>query len=169
MVTRKQERVRRSKYTQIQGLSPGRFRRLTGVKPTVFAKMVTSLKRAERRRRKRGGKVPTLSLEDRLLLALEYLREYRTYFHIGEAYGVSESQAYKICRWVEDTLIQDKQFALPGKKTLLTSDVDYEVVLIDATESPVERPKKDSGGTTPARRSGTRSRARSSSTGRPVK
>lgn len=129
--------------------------------------MLVILKRAERRKRKRGGKPPKLSLEDRLLLALEYLREYRTYFHIGESYGVSESQAYQICRWVENTLIQDKRFALPGKKALLKSDVDFEVVLVDATETPVERPKKDNGGTTPARRSDTRSRAKSSSTGRP--
>jgi hypothetical protein len=32
---------------------------------------------------------------------------------------------------------------LPGRKALLKSDVEYEVVLIDATESPIERPKKN--------------------------
>ncbi len=165
--TRKRARVRRSKYEQIREWSALRFRRLTGVKPTVFTKMVIILKRSERARRKRGGRPPMLSLEDRLLLALEYLREYRTYFHIGESYGVSESQAYKICRWVEDTLIQDKQFALPGKKALLQSNTEYEVVLIDATESPIERPKKDRNGTTLGRRNGTPSRAKSSSTERP--
>ena len=155
-----------SKYDKLQGLSPGKFRRLTGVKPTIFAKMVTILKRAEKQRRKRGGKLPKLILEDRLLLTLEYLREYRTYFHIGRSYGVSESQAYKIARWVEDTLVKDPRFALPGKKALLKSDMNFEVVLVDATESPVERPKKDSDGTTQARRNGTRSRARSSLTKR---
>jgi hypothetical protein len=31
---------------------------------------------------------------------------------------------------------------LPGRKALLKSDVEYEVVLIDATETPIERPKK---------------------------
>jgi hypothetical protein len=29
---------------------------------------------------------------------------------------------------------------------LLKSDVDYELVLIDATETPIERPKKDKNG-----------------------
>jgi len=29
-----------------------------------------------------------------------------------------------------------------GRKALLKSDVEYEVVLIDATETPIERPKK---------------------------
>ena len=78
-------------------------------------------------------------------MALEYIREYRTYFHIATSYGVSESVAYKIVRWVEDTLIKDPVFALPGRKALLKSDVEYEVLLIDASETPIERPKKKSG------------------------
>ena len=45
-------------------------------------------------------------------------------------------------RWIEDTLIKHPDFALPGRKALLKSDVEYEVVLIDATETPIERPKK---------------------------
>lgn len=148
-----------SKYDHIKDLPPQEFRRLTGVKPVVFNKMLTILKRDERRKRKAGGK-PKLCLEDRLLLALEYLREYRTYFHIGQSYGVSESTAWYISRWVEDTLIKDKQFSLPGKKALLKSDVEYEVVLVDASESPVERPKKDNAATTLGRRSATQPKVR---------
>ena len=73
---------------------------------------------------------------------------------------MSESTAWYISRRVEDTLIKDKQFALPGKKALLKSDVQFEVILVDAAESPVERPKKDSGATIPARRNGTPPRVR---------
>ena len=80
-----------------------------------------------------------------LLMTLEYLREYRTYFHVATSYGVSESYAYKIIRWVEDTLIRADEFHLPGRKTLLKSDVDYQVVLVDASESPIDRPKKNRG------------------------
>ncbi len=76
-------------------------------------------------------------------MALEYLREYRTYFHISRSYGISESACYRNIRWIEDTLIKDGTFSLPGRKALLKSDVEYEVVLIDATESPIERPKKN--------------------------
>jgi hypothetical protein len=145
--------VSRSKYHQVKELRPDHFRRLTGVKPTIFARMVVILRQTEKRTRKHGGKQPKLCLEDRLLLALEYMREYRTYFHIGQSYGVSESTAQRISRWVEDTLIKDKQFALPGKKALLKSDAVIEVVLVDASESPVERPKKDSGVSTRGKRS----------------
>ena len=83
-------------------------------------------------------------MEDRLLMALEYIREYRTYFHVVSSYGISESSCYRNVKWVEDTLIKHKDFSLPGRKALLKSDVDYEVMLIDASESPCERPKKGS-------------------------
>ncbi|KJV51716.1 DDE superendonuclease family protein [Orientia tsutsugamushi str. Gilliam] len=76
-------------------------------------------------------------------MALEYLREYRTYFHIGQNYGISESSAYKAIKWVEDTLVKHLNFALSGRKAIMKSDMNYEVVLIDATESPIERPKKN--------------------------
>jgi len=85
-----------------------------------------------------------MAIEDQLLMTLEYLREYRTYFHVGQSYGIHESYCYKICHWVEDTLIRSRQFRLPGKKALHKSDMDYEVVLIDVSESPIERPKKSS-------------------------
>ena len=81
-------------------------------------------------------------------------REYRTYFHIGQSRGLSESQAYKIIKRCEDTLIKSSKFTLPGKKALLKSDMPYEVVMIDATETPVERPKKSKGSGTRARMQG---------------
>lgn len=46
-------------------------------------------------------------------------------------------------RWVEDTLIKHPDFALPGRKALLKSDMEYEVILIDTSETPIERPKKN--------------------------
>ena len=155
MATKESSAVLHSKYNKIETLSPSKFRRLTGVKPTIFAKMVVVLKRADRRLRKRGGK-PKLIVEDRLLLALEYLREYPTYFRLGQNYGISESTAWYISRWVEDTLIKDAQFHLPGKKALVKSDTVIEIALVDASESPVERPKKDSGASTQGRRSAIR-------------
>ena len=104
--------------------------------------MVDILKEADLKKKVRGGRKNKLIIENQLLMALEYLREYRTYFHIGQSYGISESSAYKAVRWIEDTLIKHPDFALPGKKALVKSDMEYELVLIDATESPIERPKK---------------------------
>jgi hypothetical protein len=130
------------KYESLKTLLPRNFRRLTGVKRETFEKMIEVLERARNSRYRKAGRRGGLSIEDKLLMALEYLREYRTYFHLGKSYGLSESACYRSCRWVEDTLVKSGEFALPGKKVLLKSDMEHEVILIDASESPIERPKK---------------------------
>lgn len=132
------------KYRQIQALSDKAFRRLVGVRKETFALMMQILKQARRKQKPRGGPPHTLGIADRLLMCLEYLREYRTYFHVGQSYGLSESASYRNCRWVEDTLIKSRKFSLPGRKELRKSDHKFEVILIDASESPIERPKKKS-------------------------
>lgn len=104
--------------------------------------MVLILKKAEKARMSKGGRPHHLTIFNRLLMTLEYLREYRTYFHLSKSYGLSESACYRCCRWVEDVLIKSKTFSLPGKKALLKNGAEFEVILIDATESPIERPKK---------------------------
>jgi len=141
------------KYEQVKKAKATDFRRLTGVKPVTFVKMVAILKKAEEEQKKLGGKPNKLRIEERLLMTLEYLREYRTYFHISRNYGISESACYRNIRWVEDTLIKSREFSLPGKKALLKSDIDYELILVDASESPIQRPKKSSGITTRGKRS----------------
>ena len=131
------------KFELIKNLEEEKFRRLTGVKKLTFNKMVLILEKANNQKKIKGGRKNKLSIEDMLLMSLEYIREYRTYFHISQSYNLSESSAYKNIKWVEDTLIKHPDFALPGRKSLLKSDVDYNVALIDATETPVKRPKKN--------------------------
>ena len=140
------------KWMSIKALNENDFRRLTGVKRGTFDKMLEFLQDAEKNRKSRGGRSKKISIEDMLLMTLEYLREYRTYFHIGTSYNVSESYAYKIIRWVENTLIKNPIFHLPGRKSLVKSDVEYQVVLVDASETPIQRPKKNNGITIQERR-----------------
>lgn len=130
------------KYEKIAEYSNTKFRRITGVKRATFDKMVEILRKGYAEKHRHRGRKPKLSIEDLLLATLEYLREYRTYAHIAASYGIAESNIYRGIKWVEDTLIRDGTFSLPGRKAPLTSDMEYEVVLIDATESPIERPKK---------------------------
>lgn len=144
------------KWKQIGNLPAEGFRRLTGAKRETFNLMVSLLTTALAEKKVLGGRPNKLSIEEMLLMALEYLREYRTYFHISQSYGVSESSAYKTIRWVEDTLIKCKEFNLPGRKALLKSDMEYEIVLVDATETPIERPKKNRNIITQEKRNGIR-------------
>ena len=143
------------KYNKIEKIKTEEFRRLTGVKRTTFDRMVEILRASEAQKKFQGGKPNKLSIEDRLLMTLEYLREYRTYFHIAKTYDISESSCYRNIRWIEDVLVKHKDFSLPGRKELLKSDVEYEIVLVDATETPIERPKKDKNISTQVRRTDT--------------
>lgn len=135
------------RYEQVCGLKSADFRRLTGIKKETFNAMVSVLQEADATKMQRGGRPHKLALEDRLLMTLEYLREYRTYFHVATSYGISESNCFQAIRWVENTLIECGKFSLPGRKELLKSDMEYELILIDATESPIERPKKNKSDT----------------------
>jgi len=144
------------KYEVVKTYSDEKFRRISGVKRKTFEKMAEILRQSYEAKHKRRGRKPKLSIEDMLLAALEYLREYRIYAHIAASYGIDESNIYRIIRWVEDVLIKDGTFSLPGKKALLKSDMEYEIILVDATETPVERPKRGSGTGIQGRKSGTR-------------
>ncbi len=144
------------RYRTARKLPDDEFRRLTGVKRPTFELMLKVLRKAQRRTHAKGGRPNRVALAERLLMALTYWREYRTYFHIGQSYGIEESVCYRNIRGVEDVLIKSGAFRLPGKKALLASDASYEVVLVDATETPVERPKKSKHAAIPARRSATR-------------
>ncbi len=117
------------KYEKINEYDENKFRRITGVKRATFEKMVEILKKSYAEKHKRRGRKPKLSIENQLLAALEYWREYRTYAHIAASYGIAESNIYRSIKWIENTLIKDGTFSLPGKKELLKSDTDYEVVL----------------------------------------
>lgn len=128
------------KYEKLQAIPASRFRRITGVKKKTFHTMVELIRHADAKRLHGVGRPAKLTLEDQVLMTLEYLREYRTYLHISVDYGLSESSAYKIIRRTEDTLALSKQFALP-KRTHALSENTIEAI-IDCTESPIERPKK---------------------------
>ena len=143
------------RFENIKNLKPEEFRGLTGVKAETFKKMVEIIEVALQEKKAKGGCPNKLCPADMILMTLEYLREYRTYFHISTNYGVSESNCYYNIRFVEDTLIKSCHFNLPGRKALVKSDVEYEVILVDATESPVERPKKSKNTITQARRNDT--------------
>lgn len=136
------------RYETVQKLSDEDFKRSTGVRRSTFEKMleVITVGLGD------FGRPPTLSRAEQLLLTLMYWREYRTEFHIGLTYGVSEATVCRTIKKVENVLIQSKQFHLPGKKTLQPGETVIEMVLVDATEQPIERPKKDNAGITAVKR-----------------
>src|ERR1700686_1658140 len=130
------------RFDSVKKLKGQVFRRLTGVERSTFEAMAALLFAAKCKQKAAGGKPNTLCIEDQLLMMLEYWREYRTYFHIAQTRGISESAAYRNIKWCENTLAKSKAFRLPGRKTVAASERAFDSVLIDATETPIERPKK---------------------------
>ena len=80
-----------TKSERIQKLSNTKFFRLTGVKQSVFGKMVEALTEANRQKMVKGGRPSTLDIAGKLLLTIEYWRGYGTQEALAVTYGVSES------------------------------------------------------------------------------
>jgi hypothetical protein len=136
-------------YETIKQLKDSDFKRLTGVQRETFDLMLKVIEKGLRD----FGRPTKLSRADQLLMTLMYWREYRTEFHIAQSYGVSEATVCRTIHKVEDVLVRSKTFRLPGKKALHASDTVFEVVLVDVSEQPVERPKKAKNGTIAVKRS----------------
>ena len=140
---------------RLKKLRPVDFKRYCGVKPHTFQKMVEVYAERLNQTRIKPGRPPKLSVEDQILLTLEYWREYRTLFHIAKSWGIAESNVSRIIRRVEDVLSQSKAFPLPGKKKLHAANYEIEFIVVDSAETPIERPKKSKKLITVARRSDT--------------
>ncbi|GAK51153.1 truncated transposase IS4 family protein [Candidatus Moduliflexus flocculans] len=87
--------------------------------------------------RKRGKKPITLSSQDKLLLTCYSLRHYATFAQLGRQFGVHESYACEVYHASLDAIV--KVLHLPGHYAVLTAGL---AVLIDVTEQPIERPKR---------------------------
>jgi hypothetical protein len=105
-------------YEQITDLRPALFKRYCGVKPETFQRMVAVVADHLAATRIKTGRPSKLSVEDQVLMTLEYWREYRTFFHIAKSWGIHEASVWRIIRRVEDILTKSKAFTLPGKMNL---------------------------------------------------
>jgi hypothetical protein len=142
-------------YGKLKELASETFRRYSGVKPETFKTMLAVLEEAEAGKKK-AGRPSKVCLADQLLLTLTYWREYRTQFHLASSYGVHETTATRIIKKVEDALLASGRFTLPKKQARERGEHEWLVVVIDSTETAIERPKKSSAAFTAAKRSVTR-------------
>jgi hypothetical protein len=128
-------------YKKLSKKSDSYFQRKTGVKKETFQEMVNVVNLHISSRPTKRGNEPTHSTEDQVLMMLFYYREYITFFSLGDIYDIHESTAYRIVCKIEDILIKSRRFSLPKKKELTELSMD-DVVIVDVTETSIERPKK---------------------------
>ena len=143
-----------TRYEKATKLSEKDFKQIIGVKKETFNEMADVLHKAYAQKHKRRGRKAKLPIEDQLFLSLKYWRQYVTQKELAFEFEVGEATAHDVIVWVENTLVKSGKFSLPGKKALL-EDAEIEIVLVDVTESPVERPKKNNGNGIRGKRNGT--------------
>lgn len=127
------------------------FRMFTGLSADAFDRLVADLepvwlarkaKRAAGRRRQRkpgAGRKAKLVFTDRLLLTLLYYRAYVSQEFVGFLFGVDKGT---VSREVQElSLCMTGVFRIPESKVRIEPD-DLEAVFVDATEQPVNRPKR---------------------------
>jgi hypothetical protein len=139
-------------YEQLKALAPENFKRACGVYPQTFEQCCKPYETMNSGKSNQGG-LPLLALEDQLLMALQYWREYRTYFHLGLSWGLDESVVCRTVQKIENLLLKSKAFHIPGKKKLRAGGTPFDVIVVDVAESPVERPQKNNGDTIVGRKS----------------
>jgi hypothetical protein len=129
------------KIEKAKQLTAKKFKRMTGVSRKTFELMVDVVK-ADAQKKKKPGRRPKLIVEDQVLMVIQYWREYRTYYHIGLDWGLSESAVCRTVYKIENILISSRKFSLPGKKELLKMSSHEDLVVMDVMESPIEKPSK---------------------------
>lgn len=112
-------------YTDLQYLSATEFKSLCGVSRYTFSEMVEVLRPDLERYGCRGGQ-NKLSTEGKLLIVLEYWREYRNQFHIATSWRLHETTVGRIIRKVEDLLVKCGKFRKPVQAPSLSTGVGVE-------------------------------------------
>ncbi|WP_342253813.1 transposase family protein [Spiroplasma endosymbiont of Zeiraphera isertana] len=120
------------------------FYSLVGIKPQTFYKMFEILKIAEYKQKYYGGRKNKIVIEERLLMTLEYWKDYSSYRVIAKRYNISHTSCIRNIFWIENILIKSGIFNLPWKKDLTKNKgTNNNLLAIDATETPIERIKKN--------------------------
>jgi hypothetical protein len=121
---------------------PRTFNRLFGVSVLQFEAILTQVDPLWQKgiigRYKRPGRDYKLDVADMVLMLLLYYRSYISQEFVGYLFGIDDSRVCRIIQKLEPLLA--KVMALPNKKYL--SQEEVESLIIDATEQPIERPKK---------------------------
>ena len=128
---------------RIAKMATGKYKEIFGIEKDVFDRLLRLLEVADTYQRKsNAGRKSQLSVLDKLVITLMYWREYRTYRHMAFDYGVGKSTIGEAVIWVENTIIASGLCNLKSTRELRENPDKIEIVIIDATEQEIERPKR---------------------------
>ena len=137
-----------NKYEKLMELTDMKlFQLLTGVTKEVFLLMLDVLTREYNKIHQKGGNPKGTPVGLKLVIALEYWREYRAMRHMAFDHNMPVSTICNCITWVEYILSQPEEFKIQELKEKFKKreedGLPIRVVLIDVEEQPIERPKED--------------------------
>jgi hypothetical protein len=109
------------KYEEVSRYSDKKFKRVVGVNRTTFKLMVNILEKEYREKHLRGRSTK-LSMEDMLLVALEYWYEKRTYEQIAASYGLAASNVCRSIKWIEEVFAHNEVFQVQSSPINVQDD-----------------------------------------------
>ena len=125
----------------LQNIGEDCLQRMTGVKYGSFKKLVSRLNRpwraVQRRKRVAGRPYGVGGLREHLLLLLMYYRTYTTHLFLAQIFHVDETT---ICRAIR-RIAPLAERVLKIKPERLLTENDLQLLIVDATEQRIERPK----------------------------
>ena len=131
-----------SRFNASNLLYKRQFRYLTGVSPEIFTQMTLRLfpawEQLCRRKRRSGRPFGVGGLEDHLLVMLILYRCHITQDFLALLYGVDKATISRSLRRIEKL----SRRTLGVKCRITVSEEEARALLIDATEQPVQRPKR---------------------------
>ena len=139
--------MKMNKYEKLMALKDDAlFQLLTGVTRELFLKMLAVLTVSYNQiHETKGGNPSGTPIGLKLVIALEYWREYRTMRHMAFDYSMPLSTLCNCITWVEDVLSKSSEFKIMELKEKFkhreTEGTPIKVVLIDVEEQPIERPR----------------------------
>ncbi|WP_367296871.1 transposase family protein [Loigolactobacillus coryniformis] len=129
-------------YADFKHAADSNFKREFGVNHVTFDAMCTVLAANYQRVHQRRGRKSKLLIADKVTLMLRYYRKYNTFAELSFEFGISESTAHTIVTHTERALKNSGQFNLLDKKVLLDDEVELDILVVDATGTKIQRPKK---------------------------
>lgn len=134
-------------FENLKKLKNKEFYRYFGIKRFHFNEMLEKLIEIEKLEKIKGRK-NKLTVEERLMMTLEYWKEYYTFFQMSIKYKISTSSCFRNINWIENTLSQHADYQSLKEKYKSKIDKkqenpnEFQFYLIDSTEIEIERPTK---------------------------
>jgi hypothetical protein len=124
-------------FKRLTGLSPDRFQKLvTELEPTFLKARKKRLFKSRRQRKFGGGRKPKLSISESLFMLLLYYRTYVPHIFLGPLMGIDECNVCRYFRQIEPLLA--RIFRVPERKIDISQEEILELIL-DATEQETQK------------------------------